>query len=136
MALHNLAQLWSYTPARTMFHDGGDIFYFCKGLGIPSWLFLTVGTTFLGLAFYLLFVRLMFRVFEPLHLTLGGKIALFLLGWATAFFYYGGLPIVYYLSSLMDPRVFLLILEFSVGSVLAGMVISRFRSTQRRGLQR
>jgi len=129
MAQHNLAQLWSYTPARTMFHDGGDIFYLCKGLHIPPWLFLIAGTAFLGLAFYLLFVRLMFRIFEPLHLTLKGQIGIFFLAWTTVFLYYGGLPIIYDLSSLTDPGVFLLILELSVGLVLAGMVIARFRNT-------
>ena len=127
-AVHNLAQLWSYTPARTMFHDGGDIAIFCKGLHIQPWLFLLVGTALLGAALYLLLARLLVHLSKALMFSPQRAFGVLALGWATVFLYYGALPIIYSLSTLMDPSMLLLALELSVGLAVGALAFNRLRT--------
>ncbi len=126
-AVHNLAQLWSYIPARTMFHDDSDIVFFCKGLHIPQWIFLIAGTALLGLAFYLLLAKLLVRLAGALVFPPQRAIGVLALGWATIFMYYGALPIIYSLSSVTDPSMLLLGLELAVGVVVGAFAFKRLR---------
>lgn len=126
-ALHNLAQMWSYTPARTLFHDGGDIYYFCKGMGIPPILFLVVVTALMTWAFYLFFVKLLPELAEQLSMTRRGTLAIFAMCWFTMFMYYGALPIIESIHSAKDPAMSLLGLEFAIGIVIGFVSVRRIR---------
>lgn len=128
VALHNLAQLWSYTPARTLFHGGGDIYNFCKGLDIPPLLFLIAGTLLLAFAFHWLFTKAMFKIFEPLQIAKRLHLTLFAISWATVFLYYGALPIIYSLQSFTDPSIQLLLLELLIGAVVGLQTLRRYKN--------
>jgi hypothetical protein len=115
VALHNIAQVWSYIPLRSVLYDGGDLYYFETAFSLSPWLVTFVGTLLLIAAFALLFLSVFPSLCLQLNLTLAEKTALFALLWFTAFVWYGLFPLVFSGAGFFGGRMGILILEIAVG---------------------
>ncbi|HWQ20501.1 MAG TPA: hypothetical protein VN455_12030 [Methanotrichaceae archaeon] len=123
-ALHNVSQVWSYIPIRSVLYDGGDVYYFETALGISPWLVTAVGTAMLTAAFAILFISVFPSLCIKLRLAHPEKAAIFALAWFTAFVWNGLFPLI--LSGAgFGGRVGIVILEVAVGiGMFSNVIIS------------
>lgn len=115
VALHNIGQLWSYIPVRTVLYSSGDIILFCKGLHISPWIVFLPGTIALAALIAFLFKDFLPRIFKAFHLSNAAKYIVFLIGWLTLFVHYGSLPILLKVHGIFDPRMILMVMELGIG---------------------
>ncbi|HUU76011.1 MAG TPA: hypothetical protein VMW63_07975 [Methanoregulaceae archaeon] len=119
VALHNVAQLWSYIPQRSVMYQGGDFFFFDWGLDLSPWAVTVPGTLFIIAGFVLVFVYVFPALLASLRPALPGLVGLFVLGWFTAFVHYGLTPLMFTLDSWTSPRVWFGVLDIAVGIIIA-----------------
>jgi hypothetical protein len=125
-ALHNVSQVWSYIPIRSIQYDGGDIYYFEAALGISQWLVTAVGTALLTAAFAVLFISVFPELCKRLRLSHPEKATIFALAWITAFIWNGLFPLV--LSGAgFEGRMGIVMLEIAVGIGMCYPVIASHR---------
>ncbi|MDO8873149.1 MAG: hypothetical protein Q7V05_10525 [Methanoregula sp.] len=128
-ALHNLGQLWSYIPQRSVWHEGGDIYFFEWATGLSPWAVTVAGTILIIAGFILVFVYLLPALTASLRPALLGLAGLFVLGWFAVFIRYGLGPLVEMVDAwvLTNPQAWFAPFDLAVGIIIAWLSIREIK---------
>jgi hypothetical protein len=127
LALHNVSQVWSYIPQRSVWYDGGDFYWVATGSGLNPCIATVAGLIFIIAGFILVYVYLFPALLAGLRPAILGLFGLFALGWFTTFIHYGLTPLAYTLDSFNSPRVWFGALDIVLGIVFAGLFIRELK---------
>jgi len=119
LALHNVSQVWSYIPQRSMWYDGGDFYWVALGSGLNPWITTVIGLIFIIIGFILVYVYLFPALLARLKPATLGLSGLFVLGWFTTFVHYGLTPLAFTLDSLASPRIWFVAFDIVLGIIIA-----------------
>lgn len=123
LALHNVSQVWSYIPQRSVWYDGGDFYWVAQGSGLNPWVTTLIGLIFIVIGFILVYVYLFPALLAKLRPAILGLAGLFALGWFTTFIHYGLTPLAFTLDSLAGPRIWFGVFDIVLGIIFAWLCI-------------
>ncbi|MBN1431145.1 MAG: hypothetical protein JW931_00050 [Methanomicrobiaceae archaeon] len=127
LALHNVSQVWSYIPQRSVWYNGGDFYWVAEGSGLNPWITTVSGLIFIITGFILVYIYLFPALLASLRPAVLGLTGLFALGWFTTFIHYGLTPLAFTLDSMNSPRVWFGILDIALGIIFAGLFIRELK---------
>ena len=127
LALHNVSQVWSYIPQRSVWYDSGDFYWVAEGSGLNPWIATVAGFLFIVIGFILVYVYLFPALLTSLKPAVLGLTGLFALGWFTTFIHYGLTPLAFTLDSLNSPRMWFGVLDIAFGIIFAGLFIRELK---------